>query len=92
MTPRLWTRFLSFQEWKLTHPDLTDRDAILLYEAELKMFQNYQDELRNQTLNRQARLTGDLLNLSADISTILTEGGVRKSSYDYIAISGPTRS
>ena len=75
MTPQLWIQFLTFQDWRLTHPDLTDQEATLLYKAELQLFQNYQDEIRNQTINRQAQLTGDLLNLSADISTILTEGG-----------------
>jgi len=38
------------------------------------MFQNYQDEIRNQIRVRQVRLSGDLMNLSADISSILVEG------------------
>ena len=79
MTPQLWKRNLSWPEWRQMHPDLDDREAEYLYMAELKMFQNYQDELRNQTTNRQNRLSGDLLNLSADISTILTKGGRKKS-------------
>ena len=79
MTPQLWTRNLSWLEWRQMHPDLEDREAEYLYMAELKMFRNYQDELRNQTTNRQNRLSGDLLNLSADISTILTKGGRKKS-------------
>ena len=88
MTPQLWIQFLTFQDWRLTHPDLTDQEATLLYKAELQLFQNYQDEIRNQTINRQAQLTGDLLNLSADISTILTEGGVLKYKADYIGFKG----
>tara|TARA_Y100001972_G_C7533146_1_gene268633 strand:- start:55 stop:582 length:528 start_codon:yes stop_codon:yes gene_type:complete len=89
MTPQLWTQFLTFQEWKLTHPDLTDQEATLLYKAELQLFQNYQDEIRNQTKNRQVRLTGDLLNLSTDISSILTEGGAGFSyKADYIGFEG----
>lgn len=87
MTPQLWIQFLTFQDWRLTHPDLTDEDAVLLYKAELQLFQNYQDEIRNQTVNRQAQLTGDLLNLSADISTILNEGGLEISRH-YILLSG----
>jgi len=83
MTPQLWTQFLSFQDWRLTYPDLTDEDAVLLYKAELQLFQNYQDEIRNQTINRQVQLTGDLLNLSADISTILNEGGRYLPSFTY---------
>ena len=88
MTPQLWTRNLSWLEWRQMHPDLEDREAEYLYKVELKMFQNYQDELRNQTTNRQNRLAGDLLNLSADISTILTEGGVYTPPRRYIMIQG----
>ena len=83
MTPQLWKRNLSWPEWRQMHPDLEDREAEYLYMAELKMFQNYQDELRNQTTNRQNRLSGDLLNLSADISTILNKGGRYRPSYSY---------
>jgi len=83
MTPQLWKRNLSWPEWRQMHPDLDDREAEYLYMAELKMFRNYQNELLNQTKMRQARLSGDLLNLSADISTILTKGGFRRPSYHY---------
>jgi hypothetical protein len=76
MIPRLWTRELDFVEWRKLHPNLEDREAEHLFQAELKMFRNYQDEIRNQTLNRQTKLTGDILNLCADISTILIRGGV----------------
>jgi len=75
MQPQLWTRFLDFKEWLLAHPNLTDKEADFLYKAESQLFQNFQDEIINQTLNRQTQLTGDLLDLSADISTVLTEGG-----------------
>ena len=75
MIPQLWPRFLTFPEWKLTHPNMEEVEANKLYVAELRLFQNYQDEILNQTLNRQTQLSNNLLNLSADISTILTEGG-----------------
>ena len=88
MTPQLWTQFLSFQDWRLIYPDLTDQEATLLYKAELQLFQNYQDEIRNQTVNRQVQLTGDLLNLSADISTILTEGGAGVAVRRYLLLNG----
>lgn len=74
MTPQLWTRNLSWPEWIKMHPNLESREAEYLYNVELKMFQNYQDEILNQTRIRQARLSGDLMNLSADISSILVEG------------------
>ena len=88
MTPQLWTQFQPFQDWRLAHPDLTYEDAVLLYKAELQLFQNYQDEIRNQTINRQTQLTGDLLNLSADISTILNEGGNVKLPRRYVLLRG----
>ena len=78
MIPQLWTRNLEWIEWRQIHPDLNDREAEYLYQVEQKMFQNYQDEIRNQMLNRQTRIVGDLINLSADISTILNEGGSRQ--------------
>lgn len=74
MIPQLWTRNLNWPEWIEKHPNLDIREAEYLYKAELKMFQNYQDEIRNQIRVRQARLSGDLMNLSADISSILVEG------------------
>ena len=85
MTPQLWIQFLTFQDWRLTHPDLTDQEATLLYKAELQLFQNYQDEILNQTLNRQTQLSNNLLDLSADITTILTEGGGYRDSFRYTA-------
>ena len=88
MIPQLWTRNLEWLEWRQIHPDLNDREAEYLYQVEQKMFQNYQDEIRNQTLNRQSRLTGDLLNLSADISTILNEGGVTPPPRRYVLLRG----
>ena len=90
MTPQLWTRFLTFPEWELSHPNLEEEEANKLYVAELQLFQNYQDEIRNQTRYRQTRLTGDLLNLSTDISSILTKGGVFRYKADYIGFEGQT--
>lgn len=93
MIPQLWKRNLEWLEWRQMHPDLDDREAEYLYRAEQKMFQNYQDEIRNQTINRQTRLVGDLMNLSVDISTILNKGGVdntvdRYIYPDYVAFRG----
>ena len=77
MTPQLWVRNMEWSEWRQMHPDLQGREAEYLYNLELKMFTNYQDELRNQAEFRKANLSGDLLNTAADISTILNDGGVR---------------
>ena len=85
MIPQLWPRFLTFPEWKLTHPNMEEVEANQLYAAELRLFQNYQDEILNQTLNRQTQLSNNLLNLSADITTILTEGGRYFNPFRYTA-------
>ena len=71
MTPQLWIQFLTFQDWRLTHPDLTNQEATLLYKAELQLFQNYQDEIRNQTIDRRDTLANDVSNLGNDISDVL---------------------
>ena len=89
MTPQLWKRNLSWPEWRQMHPDLEDREAEYLYMAELKMFQNYQDEIRNQTISRQVRLVGDLMNLSADISNVLTIGRSKYIDEDNVEYSIP---
>lgn len=82
MTPQLWKRNLEWLEWRQMHPDLEEREAQYLYQVEQKMFQNYQDEVRNQMSNRRTRLVGDLMNLSADISSIINRGGKhRKYTY-----------
>lgn len=88
MIPQLWKRNLEWLEWRQMHPDLDDREAEYLYQVEQKMFQNYQDEIRNQMMNRQTRLVGDLMNLSADISTILNQGGQFKYKADYVGFEG----
>ena len=96
MTPQLWTRNLEWLEWRQMHPDLDDREAEYLYQMEQKMFQNYRDEIIRQAQIRQAKLSGDLMNLSADISTVLTQGGrvpFRYSAdYDGLVGSGVTYS
>lgn len=81
MTPQLWARELDFVEWRKLHPDLQDREAEYLFRAELKMFRNYQDEIVNQMRVRQARLSGDLMNLAADISSVLVKGGVKEETF-----------
>lgn len=71
MTPQLWTRFLSFPEWRSTHPNLNDLEAQQLYIAELRMFQNYENELRNLAKVRQTKLVNQINTLYTDVSNIL---------------------
>ena len=91
MTPQLWIQFLTFQDWRLTHPNLTDQEAILLYKAELQLFQNYQDEIRNQTIDRRDTLANDVSNLGNDISDVLigdSGGGVYPTPNYALSFSG----
>ena len=78
--PRLWTRFLEFPEWKLRYPDLELEEAFLLYKAELQLYKNYSDEIKNQTLNRQNNLANSILEVSNNISNILSPGATSGSS------------
>ena len=72
-TPRLWPRFLVISEWRLTYPDL-DHESIesnQLYKAELQLFQNYQDEIKNQSKIRQGNLVKNISKLGQNVSNVL---------------------
>lgn len=80
MIPQLWTRNLEWNEWRQMHLNLSDREAEYLYQVEQRMFQYYMDDIIRQAQVRQAKLSGDLINLSAAISNILSPGrGLNKS-------------
>jgi hypothetical protein len=74
MIPQLWTRNLEWNEWRQMHLNLNDREAEYLYQVEQRMFQYYMDDIIRQAQVRQAKLSGDLINLSAAISNILSPG------------------
>mgnify|MGYP001429603064 CR=1 FL=1 len=71
MQPRLWNRHMTFEEWRLQHHNLNERDAYYFYLNELKLFENHQQELINQQINVQNQIIGEsLYNLSENISNI----------------------
>ena len=53
------------------HPNLDDLVAERLYSMELRLFQNYESEIRNLTRTRQSKLVNQINVLSSDISNIL---------------------
>jgi hypothetical protein len=71
MIPQLWKRFFNFTEWRTLHPHLNDLDAERLYSMELRLFQNYENEIRNLIQTRQTKLVNQIDTLSSDISNIL---------------------
>ena len=71
MQLRLWHRHHTFEEWKIQHPNLNERDAYYFYLNELKLFENHQHELLNKQIQIQNQIIGEsLYNLSENISDI----------------------
>jgi len=78
MIPQLWIRYFDFPEWRLQHPNIVEtlgiEETIRFYEAELQLFNNYQEEIINQMKNRQNNLAENILDVSNTISDILVGG------------------
>jgi hypothetical protein len=71
MQPRLWSRHMTFQEWRLQHRHLNDREALQLYMAEQRLFENYERDLINQQLLIQNNIIAEnIYNLADNISNI----------------------
>tara|TARA_B100000575_G_scaffold93865_1_gene74775 strand:- start:10293 stop:10646 length:354 start_codon:yes stop_codon:yes gene_type:complete len=71
MQPRLWNRHMTFEEWKLQHHHLNDREALQLYMAEQRLFENYKRDLINQQLLVQNNIIAEnIYNLADNISNI----------------------
>jgi hypothetical protein len=97
MIPQLWTRHFDFPEWRLQHPNIVEtlgiEEAIRFYEAELQLFNNYQEEIVNQMRNRQNNLAKNILNVSNTISEILKPAVAQSSdpfryTADYLGFKG----
>ena len=94
MIPQLWTRHFDFPEWRLQHPNIVEtlgiEETIRFYEAELQLFNNYQEEIINQMRNRQNNLAESILDTSNAISDILMPGGADPLRYtaDYLGFKG----
>ena len=71
MQPRLWNRHITFEEWRLQHRHLNDKEAFQLYSQEQRLFENYENELINQQLIAQHNAVVESANLLANnISSI----------------------
>ena len=97
MIPQLWTRHFDFPEWRLQHPNIVEtlgiEETIRFYEAELQLFNNYQEEIVNQMRNRQNNLAENILNVSNTISEILKPAVAQspdsfRYTADYLGLRG----
>ena len=71
MQVRLWHRHHTFDEGRIQHPNLNERDAYYFYLNELKLFENHQHDLINQQIHVQNQIIGEsLYNLSENITNI----------------------
>jgi hypothetical protein len=65
-----WNRRYSWEEWRQNHRDLSDEDALRLYQQESEWFEQFYEELKNLYQNRLKELVKDINVLKEDISEI----------------------
>jgi len=65
-----WSRRYSWEEWRQNHRDLSDEDALRLYQQESEWFEQFYEELKNLYQNRLKELVKDINVLKEDISEI----------------------
>jgi hypothetical protein len=65
-----WSRRYSWEEWRQNHRDLSDEDALRLYQQESEWFEQFYEELKNLYQNRLKELVKDINILKEDISEI----------------------
>jgi len=72
--PRLWEKRHYFHEWKTLNEnrDLSEEDALELFDHEERRWNLYEDELRNQYAVRQATLVNQINQLDSYIFDTLT--------------------
>ena len=72
--PRLWEKRHYFHEWKTLNEnrDLSEEDALELFDHEERRWNLYEDELRNQYANRQTTLVNQINQLDSYIIDALT--------------------
>lgn len=63
-----WTRRYSWEEWRHLHQDLSDEDALRLFQQESEWFEQFYEELKNLYQNRIKDMVNDVNNLREDIS------------------------
>ena len=69
MQPQLWKKEQTFEEWKLQHQHLSEREAYNLYLQEQRLYEMYLHELRNQQIYLQNQTILENTNLLADSIT-----------------------
>ena len=65
--PQLWNRRYSWSEWRQMHSNLDDRDAQMLFEHELRIYDSYESDLMNL---KEQRIDSYIQNLGEYETTI----------------------
>lgn len=65
-----WTRRYSWEEWRQNHQDLSDEDALRLFQQESEWFEQFYEELKNLYQNRLKEFVEDVNTLKEDFSEI----------------------
>ena len=65
--PQLWNRRYSWPEWRQMHSNLNNRDAQMLFEHELRMYDSYESDLMNL---KEQRIDSYIQNLGEYETTI----------------------
>lgn len=74
--PHLWNRRYSWPEWRQMHSNLNERDAQILFEQELRMYDMYEQDLINLKENRIADYVQQLGEYQTNMTHMLKWGGV----------------
>lgn len=67
-----WTRRYSWEEWRQNHQDLSDEDALRLFQQESEWFEQFYEELKNLYQNRLKEFVEDINTLKEDFSEMFT--------------------
>lgn len=65
-----WTRRYNWEEWRQNHQDLSDEDALRLFQQESEWFEQFYEELKNLYQNRLKEFVEDVNTLKEDFSEI----------------------
>lgn len=79
--PHLWNRRYSWPEWRRMHSNLNERDAQILFEQELRMYDMYEQDLINLKENRIADYVQRLGEYQTNMTHGLMYGGVTPPGY-----------
>ena len=74
--PQLWNRRYSWPEWRQMHSNLNERDAQMLFEHELRMYDLYENDLMNLKEQRVDSYVQSLGEYETTIQHSINYGGI----------------